>query len=356
MGIKVGIIGAGAIGAAHAAGTIAARQTLATIADVDTSIAQSLADKHEGTSAAESVDALLADTTVDAVVISVPNRWHKDLAIAAMQAGKDVLLEKPMGLNVTECQEINGVAASTERVLQIGMANRFTAVGQGAKKVVQSGDLGEIYHAKAHLYSRRGVPGLGGWFTTKELSGGGSLIDAGVHLVDLIMWLMEFRRVERVSGKVYNTFGKRMEDYVYENMWAGPPRLDGVCDVEDSAHAMIHFEGGCTLDLNVSWAINLPTSKINGGGLMGLFGDQGGLTFELFGDHLEVASERYGQNIDTRVMLPTVDQFKEQAAAFAHCVETRESPCANGEQAQKVQTVLDAIYESSQTHREVVIS
>jgi len=355
MSIRLGIIGAGTIGGVHAAGIVAAGQTVAAVADADETQSRALAGKHAGTHAAKSVEMLLADASIAAVVIAVPNRWHKELAIAAMRAGKDVLLEKPMGLDAAECRELNEVAASTRRVLQIGMANRFTAVGQGTKKIVESGDLGHVYHAKAHLVSRRGVPGLGGWFTTKSLSGGGVLIDTGVHLVDLTLWLMDFPRVERISARVYSNFGKRMKDYLYESMWAGPPRFDGVCDVEDSAHALIHFEGGGTLDLNVAWAINMPACHIQGGGLMGLFGDRGGVTFELFGDHLDVASQRYGRNVDTRVMLPEIDQFKQQMAAFAHCVETRETPCANGQQGERVQSILDAIYRSSEQQREVIL-
>ena len=355
MSIRLGILGAGTIGGVHVAGMVAAGQTVAAVADIDSAKAHALAEKHPETQAAKSVESLLADQSIDAVVVAVPNRWHKELAIAAMQAGKDVLLEKPMGLNAAECQAINDVAAKTNRILQIGMANRFTAVGQGAKKLAAIGDLGNVYHAKAHLYCRRSVPGLGGWFTTKDVSGGGTLIDTGVHLIDLALWLMEFPRVERICGKVYSNFGKRMKDYVYESMWAGPPKFDGICDVEDSAHAMICFEGGSTLDLHVTWAINMPMCNIRSGGMIGLFGDQGGVTFELFGDHLDVAREQYGRNVDTRVMLPEVDQFKAQAADFAKCVETREFPCATGQHGLLVQSVIDGIYRSSQTNREVVL-
>ncbi len=355
MSIRLGIVGAGTIGSVHAAGITAAGHEVAAVADVDRAKANLLAARHARAHATDRIEVLLADESIAAVVIAVPNRWHKDLAVAAMRAGKDVLLEKPMGLDAAECRELNEVAAATGRVLQIGMANRFTAVGQEAKKIAESGDLGHVYHAKAHLVSRRGVPGLGGWFTTRSLSGGGVLIDTGVHLVDLLLWLMDFPRVERISGRVYSIFGKRMEDYVYESMWAGPPRFDGVCDVEDSAHAMLHFAGGGTLDLNVSWAINMPACNIQGGGMMGLFGDRGGVTFELFGDHLDVATQRYGRNVDTRVMLPEVDQFKEQVVAFVRCVETREEPCAHGQQGQCVQSILDAIYQSSEKQQEVTL-
>jgi predicted dehydrogenase len=365
MSIRLGIIGAGSIGEVHAEAAVAAGQTVAAVADVNREAAIRLAAALDGQQsrgqpscgcrAHDSAASLLEDDSIDAVVVSVPNRWHRELAIEAMRAGKDVLLEKPMGLSAAECQQTIEVAGETGRILQIGMMHRWTAVGQAAKNAVATGDLGEIYHAKAHLYRRRGVPGLGGWFTTREMSGGGPLVDLGVHLIDLTCWLMDFPKIERVSGKVYSYFGKRMRDYVYESMWAGPPKLDGVCDVEDSAHALIYFEGGGTLDLQVSWAINMPGDSRKEASRIGLFGDRGGLTFEMGGESFTLAEERHGRNVDTRVWLPEVEPFVQQAVGFAACVESREAPLATGSQGKKVQAILDAIYESSQTNRDVVL-
>jgi len=159
-----------------------------------------------------------------------------------------------------------------------------------------------------------------------------------------------------VSGKVYSHFGKRMKDYVYESMWAGPPRLDGVCDVEDSAHAMIHFEGGVSLDLQVSWAINMPTSEMAESETISLFGDRGGLSFKMTGDRVDIASEKYGRNVDMRLLLTGTDKFTEQARAFAHSVESRTAPAATGEHGHFVQSIIDAIYESSQTDQEIKLS
>ena len=356
MSIRLGIIGAGTIGEVHAKAAAEAGTTVACVADVDLDKAKLLAKEYEGCQATAVVKELLADESIDAVVVCVPNRWHKDLTIESLRAGKDVLLEKPMGLNVAECAEINAAAAESKRLLQIGLVYRLSSVGQAAKSVVDSGDLGKIYHAKAHLFRRRGVPGLGGWFTTKEVSGGGPLIDLGVHVIDISSWLMGSPKPTRVSGKVYSQFGKQMKDYVYEEMWAGPPKLDGVCDVEDSAHAMIHFEGGVSLDLQVSWAINMPTPNMESAETIALFGDKGGLTFKLLGDHVDVAAERYGRNVDTRILLTETDQFVEQARAFAHSVESRKAPVTTGQDGQYVQSIIDAIYASSETDQEVKLN
>jgi len=351
----LGIIGAGAIGEVHAKAAAEAGTTVARVADLDPGKAELLAAEYPGCIASSEPEAVFADAEIDAVVVGVPNRWHKDLAIAAMRAGKDVLLEKPMGLNAAECEEIQSAIAETGRLLQVGMVYRKSAAAQAAKQVIESGDLGEIYHAKAHLYRRRGVPGLGGWFTTKAMSGGGPMIDLGVHLIDLTSWLMGFPRCKRVSGKVYSHFGRRMKDYVYESMWAGPPRLDGTSDVEDSAHAMIYFANGASLDLQVSWAINLPTPNMATAETIAVLGDRGGLSFTLRAEHVDVATEKYGRNIDTQILLPEIDQFSEQARAFAHCVKTRSPPTATAEQGHFVQSIIDAVYESSQSDREILL-
>ncbi|MCG8448467.1 MAG: Gfo/Idh/MocA family oxidoreductase [Pirellulales bacterium] len=355
MTLRLGIIGAGAIGEVHAQSAHAVGQTVATIADLDLAKAEKLAAEYPATQATDDIPAMLADPSMDAVVVAVPNKWHKELAIAALEAGKDVLLEKPMALTADECRQINQVVAATGQRLQLGMVYRYSAPAQAAKKIIDQGDLGQIYHAQAHLFRRRGVPGLGGWFTNKALSGGGPLIDLGVHLIDLVCWLMDFPVVQRVSGKTYSYFGRRMEDYVYEAMWAGPPKLEGVCDVEDSTHALIRFAGGATLDLQVSWAINMPLANIPGQGIVGIFGDQGGLTFELAGDHLNLAAESHGRNVDTQFQLPETEQFEEQAKAFGRCVANREQPSATGTQGEQVQSIIDAIYESSASDCEVAV-
>ena len=189
------------------------------------------------------------------------------------------------------------MADATRQVLQIGFVHRYTGVGKLAKQISASGKLGEIYSAKANLFLRRNVPGLGKWFTTKELSGGGALIDVGVHLVDLACHIMDFPEVESVVGQTFETFGRRMQDYHYENMWAGPPNLTGICDVEDAAQALVRFTNGATLELHVAWAGNYP-SRFFPDSVMGFFGDQGGIAFELFGSEVQFTSEHDGKLAD----------------------------------------------------------
>jgi predicted dehydrogenase len=342
---QIGIIGAGAIGQKHAEAARDAGAAIRWIADSNLARAAELAEKFGGTPC-DSATTVFADDAVDAVVIGVPNRLHHPLAIEALEAGKDLLLEKPMALSSSQCAEINDVATRTGRIVQIGFVHRYTAVGQLARQVVDEGRLGNIYHAKAHLHIRRGVPGLGKWFTTKAVAGGGALIDVGVHLIDLAMYTLGYPEVADVSGQVYSTFGRRMRGYVYENMWAGPPDWEGVCDVEDAAHAFVRFRNGATLELDVAWAGNFPEPSIPTS-LMGFFGDAGGMTFELFGDHAQLTTERDGALTDERLEAPTAAPFRDQFAAFLQCLETREVTGANGCEGEVVQRIVDEIYGNS---------
>ncbi|MBL9162859.1 MAG: Gfo/Idh/MocA family oxidoreductase [Planctomycetaceae bacterium] len=342
---QIGIIGAGAIGQKHAEAAQAAGATLRWIADLNSERAAELSSQFGGTPCNDP-SMVLNDQAVDAVVIGVPNRLHHPLAVAALEAGKDVLLEKPMALTAAQCEEINDVATRTGRIVQIGFVHRYTAVGRLAKQIVSAGRLGHIYHAKAHLHIRRGVPGLGKWFTTKSVAGGGALIDVGVHLIDLALSTLGYPDVADVSGQVYSTFGRRMRGYVYENMWAGPPDWDGVCDVEDAAHAFVRFRNGATLELDVAWAGNFPEKSIPTS-LMGFFGDAGGMTFELFGDHVILTSEQEGSLVDERFEAAAAEPFKDQFADFLRSIETREVTGANGCQGEVVQRIVDEIYLNS---------
>lgn len=348
------IIGAGGIGARHAECAAECGFPIAQVFDTDASRAKTLADKHSARTA-DQLDQVWGDPSVDAVVIGVPNKFHKPIAAEAMHAGKDVLLEKPMAMSAAECDELVQVASETERLLQIGFAHRYTAVGGAAKKLVDAGDLGQVHHAKALFYFTRGIPGLGGWFTTKELAGGGAMIDIGVHLIDLVLHVTGQPTPEWVLGRAYSKFGHRMKDYVYESMWAGPPRLDGVCDVEDSAHAMITFAGGLSLDLNICWAGNFPDSKLPPT-QVALLGDRAGVTFELFGDALFVAGEQHGRLSETKIRLTENDHMTDQMRSFGEAIAARRpSVGATGEQGRKVQAIVDAIYESSETAKPIAL-
>lgn len=165
------------------------------------------------------------------------------LRIDAMRAGKHVLCEKPAARTYPEALEMQKVQHETGMTLNIGVVNRFNDMVNLIREYIQDGRLGEVYHVYLSFRAFRSIPGLGGAFTTKEIAGGGSLIDWGVHYLDLVMYCLNDPKPLTVSGETFCKLGKEMEGYVYRNMWAGPPKYDGVYDVDDSVTALVRTEG-----------------------------------------------------------------------------------------------------------------
>ncbi len=358
MGLRLGIIGSGSIGTMHAEMATAVGTQVVAVCDKRPERAKKLAAKIDGAVAAASADELLARRDVDAVVVCVPNDRHKPLALKAIAAGKDLLLEKPMALNVAECDEIIAAAKKSDRIVQMGFVCRCAPTSVAIREMIRAGRFGEIYHAKAILHRRRGVPGLGRWFTTKAKSGGGVLIDLGVHVIDLVTYLADRPRAVRVSGHCTSRFGTPIERYVYDEMWAGPPNPEGVFDVEDGATALIRFDSGLTLDLSVSWAANLPETVLPDGII--LFGEKAGCYFDVWGERVEIATEQDGYLVDLKPRIHTAgttwaDGWQRQHRIFAANVQSRRAPDASLADGRAVQQILEAIYASSDAGREVEI-
>ncbi len=353
MSINLGIIGAGAIGTMHTNTLKGMGIDVVGLADIDPKPLKKLADANNIKFTTTDPQKLIDSNDIDAVVVCVPNNMHKPLTIAALEAGKDVLVEKPMAMSATECTEMIEAAKKNNRILQVGFVSRYATASTAAKKFIEAGRVGKIYHTKANYYRRRGIPGLGGWFTDKSQSGGGPLIDLGVHVIDQVLYLMDFPKPTRVSGKVYSNFGSPMKNYTYESMWAGPPNFDGVFDVEDSVNALIRFDNDATLELNATWAGNFVEEKMTN--MIGIFGDKAGLTFSLAGSDLMIATEEEGHNVDLIPKIKPTKGWELQHKYFADAVKNRTTPIATGEHGRMVQAIIDAIYESSKKNMEVKV-
>jgi predicted dehydrogenase len=371
MPFSIAIIGAGSIAAVHAEAAVRAGQNIAGFCDVREARAQNLAAKYPGAIATTSIDQLLGLPNVPAVVVAVPNYLHKSMAIAALDAGKDVLLEKPMAMNVAECDQIIAAMKRTGRAVQIGFVTRYSPTSMLAKRVVDAGRLGRIYHVKATLYRRRGIPGLGKWFTNKAESGGGVLIDLGVHQIDLVLHLTGWPNATTVSAVCRSTFGKPIDQYTFTEMWAGPPDVGGTFDVEDDAAALLRFDTGMrdpicdnsqlgalmTMQLNVTWAANLKEELCPSG--IALFGDRGACWFEPTGRRFVLGTEQDGSLVDLSPELPPGDPWplawRRQHEVFAQTVQRQAPSPATADHGRSVQAIIEALYQSSQDCREVAL-
>jgi predicted dehydrogenase len=288
---------------------------------------------------------LFADPDVDAVYIAVPNKFHAPLAKQALEAGKHVILEKPFAMNATEALEVVEAAQQSGKVFTVGMNQRFNPDSLKVYDLSKKGVLGEIYHAKAFWFRRSGIPKLGTWFGKKELSGGGSLYDIGVHLLDLCLFTMDNFKPVSVSGLTYTKFGNRG---LGEGSWGHSEREHKEFDVDDFATSLIRFENGATVTLDVSWACHAEEASRNDVHLYGT--DAGAQCYpaKLFRYGEKPGEYEVVQN--PQADLPfSPDRFHN----FINHITGDEKLCVSPEQALVVQRILDAIAESSTSGREI---
>ncbi len=350
MPLKFGFIGAGNISKRHIKNAQALKLDLLGVADVNPQVAEDAVKTFGVARAYADYHQMLADRSIEAVVIGTPNKFHAEQAIAALNAGKHVFLEKPMAMNVGESDAILAAHKRSGKVLQMGMMNRFRASVQLLKRFVADGKCGDIYVGQTYWYRRRGIPGFGGWFTTQSMSGGGALIDIGVHMLDLALYLMDFPKPVAVSGFTYNNW-KKLDDYHYIGMW-GKPVPDGKKDVDDYAVAIVRFDNGASLQVNVSWAINVEFMQPENG--VRLMGTRGGVELKGF-DLPHFYGEEVGHLVDVKPHFAPNDPAMEEMLHFVNCITENRQPMPTAEQGRTVQSILDAIYRSSAQKREVPV-
>ena len=252
--IKIGIIGCGAIANSKhmpALSKVADAEMVA-FCDLVSERAEKAA-KEYGTSDAKvytDYKELLKDPTIDVVHVCTPNRSHSFISVDALDAGKNVMCEKPMAINSAEAQKMLDAAKRSGKKLSIGYQNRFRDDSLYLKKEAEDGTFGDIYYAKATAIRRRGVPNWGVFLDEYE-QGGGPLIDIGTHTLDLTLWMMNNYKPKYCLGTVYH---KLNNDKDQANMWGNwnPEKFT----VEDSAFGFVVMENGATIVLESSWALN----------------------------------------------------------------------------------------------------
>ena len=350
--IRVGIIGVGAIGNVHAAAYKASADCeLVALCDVRETVLAATAEKFSVQQTFTDYQEMLNSPDIDAVSVCVGNVYHKECAVAAFNAGKHVLLEKPMAMSGTEAAEIVAAEQRSNKIGQMGMVWRQNPQAQAVKDYIDRGLLGEIYHMRVIYIRRRGIPGLGGWFTTKKLSGGGPIIDVGVHFFDLALYLSGLWNMSAVSAAAYSKFGQPMDKYSYVDMWAGPPNYAGVCDTEDYATGTVRFGKHATMNFEIAWAANTKEQLV-----LELLGDKGGVRLLGEGEQLTFYTEYGGKIVDIQPLFQAdSDGFYLEIQAFIDAINGKRLPAATMEQGAKLMQLLDAIYVSAKCSAEVKI-
>ena len=355
--IKVGIIGCG-IAMYHTSGYAEEPRTkMVAIAGLDTDRCHDLAKKHGIPEVYSSYEELLAKADVDLVSVAVPNFLHLPVGLAAIKAGKHVIMEKPLARNSIEGEQLVRAAKDKGIVFAMAFNRRARPDMQALKRHIDDGKLGKIYYAKAFWMRRSGIPGLGSWFTSKELAGGGPLIDLGVHVLDMALWLMGNPKATAVSAATYAALGPQGRGQWGGNRFMVSPNQP--YEVEDLATALIRLEGGATLQLDASWAGYSGHTDEFGVYLMG---DQGGAELHVK-DYastgtLQFFGEAGGIQADTSPRLSTKEVWDGHTQIIRAVVDailngTPVSP--SGDEGLDRTRLIDAIYQSAAQGRELRI-
>jgi predicted dehydrogenase len=287
---------------------------------------------------------MLKDDEYDIIDVCTQNRGHAPITVAALKAGANVLVEKPMAMNARECEAMIQAAKANRRKLMVAQHLRFEAKSEKIKEVVECGALGEIYTARARALRRRGIPGWGNFHIRRE-SLGGPLIDIGVHVMDLCIWLMGCPKPVAASGKVYRKFGDRPD--LCNAAWGRgyPPKQ---FDVEDYAVGFVRFEKDITMTVECSWAANIPRELEE----VSILGDKAGVTTDPPGIY------GYEENALTSTAfdwLPEQEGHRMEIRHFTECIEKNKPVRVQPAESLRVQKIIDAIYESSRKNREIAI-
>jgi predicted dehydrogenase len=350
--MNIGIIGTGSIAEHHIKAYRGNKDvTLYAFCDLNAERAKEKAVKYGAAHVYTDYRELLANPDVDAVSICTWNNSHAEISIAALEAGKNVLVEKPLTKSMEEAYRVQETVRRTGKLLQVGFVRRFASNAQVLKKFIDDGTLGEIYYAKASCLRRNGNPG--GWFADVERSGGGPLIDLGVHVIDLCWYMMGKPKVTAVSGNTYKKLGNRanVEHLAGYRAADYDPNQNGV---EDLANALIRFENGATLMIDVSFTLHAKENEMN----VKLYGDKGGAEIE---PELVMVTEQNNTILNVNPQISHrefhfPEAFQNEINHFVNCCKTGSQPLAGVDDGVELMKILCGIYESAQSGREIVFA
>lgn len=345
--IGIGVIGTGGIAnGAHLPGYSAIPDMCEIVAlcDIDPVALKRTAEKYNVKNTFEDYKDLLAMEEVDAVSVCTPNYVHMEPTVLALKAGKHVICEKPIAMNASEAKLMVDASKKAKKILQIGYCSRFSRSNQLLKKYIDNGELGEIYWARAQSLRRRGIPGWG-VFIDKSKQGGGPLIDIGVHILDLTLWMMGHPKPIAASGVTYAKFGKRSDVVGFMGQWDYKNFT-----VEDFASAIIRLDNDAAIMLESSFVANIPEEVHNST----LCGTEGGATTS----PLTIVKEKLGSLQTFKPEYPggDINVYHAEIKDFVECILHDKEPLVTGEQAMMVAQCMDAIYASAEAGCEVKIS
>ena len=327
---NVGLIGFGSIGQVHA------RICQAVPGVRVKAVATSQPDRAGGVPVYSDYRDLVRSPEIDAVIICTPNATHAPVAVAALEAGKHVLIEKPLAENSTAAAQVVAAQQASGKTAMLALNNRFRPEIVAARRHLQA-SAGELYYGRCGWFRRRGIPGWGSWFTQKAMAGGGPLIDIGVHMLDLCLDFLGYPDPVGVTGATYAKFGPERRGL---GTWGVPDFERGHFDVEDMASAHIRLAGGAAVNLEVSWALETADRQ-----WVEAMGTRGGVRFA--GDRVELFAERWAQPTEVEAPANSDEQARiSMLTHFVACCRSGQEPAAPLRHGLILNRIFDAIYTS----------
>lgn len=349
--VKIGIIGVGNIAESHINAYLKNPNVeLYAFCDINEKRLNEMSKKYGITRVFTKYDDMLALDEIDAVSVCTWNSEHAPCTIAALNAGKNVLCEKPMATSVEEAEKMKEAAEKNNKLLMIGFVRRYGNDCKIVNDFINSGFFGELYHAKATYLRRNGNPC--GWFGDKARSGGGPLIDLGVHVIDLVRYLYGNPKPVSVYGVTHKKLGNRNELKDKKGYVASSATENDICDVEDIALAMIRFDNGATLSVEASFSLNTKNDQ----GTIELFGTKAGAKLN---PELELYSVTNGYMTDINLKAPTAlsfdGLFEGEINHYVDCLVNAAECIAPAQDGVDLMKILCGIYKSAETGHEVIL-
>lgn len=291
----------------------------------------------------------LNDPEVDAVYVLTPNYAHYTVTMDALRAGKHVFCEKPITVNYALSLEMAEEAKKQNKILNIGVCNRYNKSVELLEEMNRKGEFGNIYHVYCSFRSFRSIPGLGGAFTTKEQSGGGVLIDWGVHFLDLILYILGGAKLKNVTCDAYSEIAKDMKAYKYKYMWA-----EDTADVENGTNDVDDFITGhirtdkASISFNGAWAQNINQNEM----FIDFMGDKCGARLS-YGGKFTVYKADTLETVNPEYDIP--DMYLREDMAFIESFKTGVKDRNNIENILESAKLLDTLYQSAEKKGEIVL-
>ncbi len=355
--LRAGIVGLG-VGQAHARGYLASQDAIiAAICDMNAARLDELGDQWNVSERYADYRSMFQEAELDVVSICLPNALHAEATIAALQAGIHVICEKPMALHAAEAQQMLAAAERSGRRLMIAYNHRYRSDVRWMCQLVRSGRLGKIHHASVSWRRETGIPGSG-WFSDRSLAGGGVMIDLGVHVIDLALWMMDFPAARTVSGGMRALFGGRgLKTWGRHWGMESGQVARGAFEVEDGAVGLVRLDNDVNLFVHVTWAEHHQPQEDT-------------IYIELQGtEGTAVLNARSGRHEDTLrfyteiegepvTVIPGVRPGRLQGhealiVDLIGSLKRGAQPATDGWQGLATMVILDAFYESARSGREI---